>query len=221
MRVALYYAPALDDPLWQLGCSWLGRDPERNTPLPQPALPGIAAVTADARLYGFHATLKPPMRLATDWASFMADVEAVAGRLTPFDLPPLHVADLSGFLALRETAPCPALYRLANSCVETLDRHRAPLGADELARRRRAGLSAPQEAMLVRWGYPDVFETWRFHMTLSHRLPEVERPGWRRELDRHLAPGLAVPRRVTDVCVFTQPAPGEAFRVASRVELRG
>ena len=26
MRVALYYAPQQDDPLWQLGSEWLGRD---------------------------------------------------------------------------------------------------------------------------------------------------------------------------------------------------
>ena len=49
-RVALYYAPALDDPLWRAGCAWLGRDPETGRPCSSRDLPDIAAVTADARL---------------------------------------------------------------------------------------------------------------------------------------------------------------------------
>src|SRR3712207_6332148 len=118
MRVALYWAPHLDDPLHRLGSAWLGRDAETGATLPQPALPGldIAALTADPRGYGLHATLKPPFRLAVSWAEAMAAAEALARRVAPFDLPPLSVQDLHGFLALRETAPCPALRHLADAC---------------------------------------------------------------------------------------------------------
>lgn len=221
VRVALYYAPELSDPLWQAGCSWLGRDPETAVALPQPALPGIAEVTADARLYGFHATLKPPMRLATGWAPFLAGVEALAGRLAPFALPRLHVADLSGFLAVRETEPCPALHALADACVEAVDRHRLPPDEAELARRRKTGLSPVQEAMLVRWGYPGVFAAWRFHMTLTRRLTDEERPAWQRAAEAHLAPALDHPRRVEQLCVFTQAASGQPFRIAQRLPLLG
>jgi hypothetical protein len=35
----------------------LGRDPESGAPTPQPDIPDIAEVTAEPRLYGFHATL--------------------------------------------------------------------------------------------------------------------------------------------------------------------
>ncbi len=220
-RVALYYAPATDDPLWKNGCAWLGRDPETGAVLQQPLLPGIAAVTADARLYGLHATLKPPMRLARGWAPFVEAVEALARRLAPFDLPTLRVTDLSGFLALCETAPCPPLHALADACVEALDPHRAPLTQDELARRRRGGLSDQEEALLARWGYPAVFEAWRFHMTLTRRLPDFERIGWREAAEAHLAPALTVPRRVEDICVFTQAAPNAPFMLAHRVLLRG
>ena len=220
-RAALYYAPALDDPLWQCGCAWLGRDPETAAALEQPALPGIAEVTADARLYGFHATLKPPMRLLHGWAPLLADVEALAARLAPFDLPPLRVADLSGFLALREAAPCPSLHALADACVEALDPHRALPTPEELAWRRRGGLSAAEDALLVRWGYPAVFETWRFHMTLTRRLPESDRPRWQQAAEAHFAPALAVQRRVEDICVFTQAAANAPFTLACRARLRG
>ena len=220
-RAALYYAPAIDDPLWENGCAWLGRDPETGAALQQPSLPGIAEVTADARLYGLHATLKPPMRLARGWAPFIQAVEALADRLAPFDLPTLQVADLSGFLALRETAPCPALHALADACVEALDPYRSPLTPAELARRRRGGLSKQEEMLLARWGYPAVFETWRFHMTLTRRLSDAERAGWREAAEAHLASALSVPRRVENVCVFTQSAPGAPFMLAHRTRLRG
>jgi hypothetical protein len=62
-RVAIYYAPLPDDPLTSLSSSWLGRDPRSGEPVRHPDLDGIAEVTAEPRMYGFHATLKPPMRL--------------------------------------------------------------------------------------------------------------------------------------------------------------
>ncbi len=82
----------------------------RNAPLPQPDLPDIAAITAEPRGYGFHATLKPPMRLAAgrDWFACSRPRTALAGRIAPFELPELAVSDVHGFLALRETVPCPA-----------------------------------------------------------------------------------------------------------------
>ena len=217
MRVALYYAPALSDPLWRAGCSWLGRDPETNAALPQPPVPDIHAVTADARLYGLHCTLKPPMRLAASYRAFIDDAATLASSLAPFDLPPLAVANLSGFLALRETHPCPALQALADACVAGVDRHRAPPSADELARRRANGLSPGREAMLQRWGYPLVFAEWRFHITLTRRLTDPERAMFRLAAEAHLAHALPHPRRVTDLCVFTQAGPGLPFTIAERL----
>ena len=99
----------------------------------------------------------------------------LAARTAPFALPPLAVSDVFGFLALRETAPCPPLQALADACVEHLDPFRAPPSDAELARRRRANLTPRQDAMLVRWGYPYVFDTWFFHMTLTRRLTTEEK----------------------------------------------
>lgn len=216
-RVALYYAPDLDDPLWDAGCSWLGRDPERGAALPQPALTGIEEVTADARGYGFHCTLKPPMRLAGAYPAFRDDVAALARALRPFTLPPLAVAELSGFLALRETAPSPALQALADACVAWPDRHRRAPDPAELARRRAHGLAPDADALLLRWGYPGVFARWRFHMTLTLRLPPEDHPVWRQAAERHFAEALAHPRRVDALCVFTQAGAGAPFLLAERI----
>jgi putative phosphonate metabolism protein len=222
-RVALYYAPLAGDPLTRLSSAWLGRDPVTNAPVPQPGLDDLAEITAEPRAYGFHATLKPPMRLAggTDWTGFVNAVRATAAGIAPFDLPPLAVSDLRGFLALRETNPCSALQALADACVERVDSFREPPSDEELARRRKAKLSTEQNAMLVRWGYPYVFGTWFFHMTLTRRLSDAEKATILPAAESWFAPALAVPRRVEDICIFTQAKPGAAFTLAERVRLRG
>lgn len=222
-RVAVYYAPRPDDRLFAAGATWLGRDPESDAPAPQPDLPDIAEVTAEPRLYGFHATLKPPMRLAEgrQWFDVVQAARALADRTAAFDLPKLAVTDLRGFLALREPEFCLQLQTLTDACVEHLDTFRAPPEAAELARRRRSNLTAEQDAMLTRWGYPYVFTTWFFHMTLTRRLNEAEKAHFRPAAEAYFADALAMPRRVTDICLFTQAASGEPFVIAERLPLRG
>lgn len=222
-RVGVYYCPRQDDPLFTAGAAWLGRDPVSGAPMAQPDVPGIEEVTEDARGYGFHATLKPPMRLASDhsWQAVLAAVDGLAGRIAPFALPPLSVRDVHGFLALRETVACAPLQALADACVEELDWFRAPPSEAELARRRRADLTAAQDAMLTRWGYPYVFDAWFFHMTLTRRLAAHEHALWRLAAERFFAAPVAEPRMVRDVCLFTQTGPGAAFVLAERVALRG
>lgn len=222
-RVAVYYAPLPDDPLTSAAAAWLGRDPVTNAPVRQPDLPGIAELTADPRGYGFHATLKPPMRLADgrSWNALLDAAEALAARIAPFDLPPMAVSDVHGFLALRETAPSAPLQALADACVADLDAFRAPPTEAELARRRRSSLTAEQDAMLVRWGYPYVFGTWFFHMTLTRRLSAEEKARIQPAAEAHFAAALAVPRRVVDLCLYTQAGAGAPFVIAERLPLRG
>lgn len=222
-RLALYWAPELDDPLHALGSAWLGRDAESGAPLPQPALPGLdlAALTADPRGYGLHATLKPPFRLRTSWTEAVAAAEALAARTAPFELPPLAVQDLDGFLALREAAPCPPLHALADACVAALDFCRAPPGEAELARRRKAGLSPARQAMLGRWGYPHVFAEWRFHVTLTRRLTPAEKAVVLPAAIAQLGEAAGMPRRIAAICLFTQSAPGAPFLIAHRLSLGG
>lgn len=222
-RVALYWAPDHDDPLWRDACAWLGRDPARDVALAQPAIDGLAEITADARLYGFHATLKPPMRLADGHGidALVAATRALAAGIAPFDLPRLAVHDLDGFLAVCETAPCPRLHALADRLVEGLDAFRRPSGEAELARRRKAALTPRQDALLVRWGYPHVFDEWRFHLTLTRRLDAAEMVRIRPAVEAHLALALARPQTVRDIAVFVQPQAGAPFRLHVRLPLGG
>lgn len=219
MRVAIYWAPELDDPLHAAGSAWLGRDAETAARVAQPAIPGFADITADPRGYGLHATLKPPFRLATGYQAFLAEATRWAAGIAPFPLPPLSVQELKGFLALRETEPCPPLHALADSAVAALDHHRAPPSEEELARRRKAKLTPAQEEMLTRWGYPYVMGEWQFHVTLTHRLPAQEAARIRPLAEAHFTGLVEQPRQVGTVCIFTQAAPGQPFLIAERLQL--
>src|SRR5689334_19967812 len=151
-RYALYLAPAEDSALWRTGSGWLGRDARTDALLPQPQVEGISAdrlraLTASARHYGLHATLKPPMRLADGVnADMLSDAaRTLAAATSAFALPALVVDTLSGFIALRTLHSSAALQQLADNCVMQLDRFRRASDAAELEQRRGAGLSAKQE----------------------------------------------------------------------------
>jgi putative phosphonate metabolism protein len=222
-RIALYYAPGTDDPLHQRASAWLGRDAVIGAEIPQPAIAGvdIAEVTADARGYGFHATLKPPFRVQGDIQAALQAAQNFAARTAPFALPPLQITDLDGFLALRESAPCPALQALADGAVTALDAHRAPATEAEIARRKPEKLSPRQREYLASWGYPYVFAEWRFHMTLTRRLTPAEKAIILPAVTDALGDAPAISRTVTDICIFAQAAPGAPFTILERLKLRG
>ncbi len=222
-RIALYYAPETHDPLHQRASTWLGRDATSGAEIPQPAIAGvdIAEVTADARGYGFHATLKPPFRVQGDIQAALQAAQDFAARTAPFALPPLQITDLDGFLALREAEPCPPLQALADGAVTALDPHRAPATEAEIARRKPENLSPRQRDYLASWGYPYVFAEWRFHMTLTRRLTPAEKAIILPAVTEALGDAPAVARMVTDICIFAQAAQGAPFTILERLKLRG
>lgn len=178
-RYAIYYLPP--DPLARFGAAWLGWDVEVGQAAPHPVLgdipaDDIAQATATPRKYGFHGTLKPPFRLApgTDAAQLIEAAETLAKSVAPATCDGLRLARLGHFLALVPAGDTTGIARVAGACVAELDPFRAPPSQAELTRRRKAGLSPTQEAMLAQWGYPYVFEEFRFHLTLSGRLAEAD-----------------------------------------------
>jgi hypothetical protein len=219
-RYAVYFAPAADHPLWRAGCTWLGRDPSADAH----ERPTRAHVDAPWR-YGFHATLKAPMRLADGAAEagFVSELERLARRTRAFAMPALEVAWLGGFLALRPRAAPAAdhpLNRLARACVIELDHWRAAPVPAELARRGLDDLDADQRALLQRYGYPHVLERWRFHLTLSDKLARDAVAGMRleREAGEHFAAALAEPLVCDSISLFVERAAGAPFQLARRCE---
>jgi putative phosphonate metabolism protein len=220
-RYAIYYAPARGSALDALGRRWLGRDAETGAAIVQPDLPGIDELTAEARHYGFHATLKPPFGLAagTTEAMLMAAMADFAPTRRKVVAPPLRLAQIAGFLALIPSAPSADLDQLAGLCVSRFDRFRSPPDEAELAKRRRTGLTSTQEAMLVRWGYPYVFEEFRFHMTLTRRLKPDERASIEAVLAPQVVPALAGPLLIDALSLFAQPDRASPFRLVRRFAL--
>jgi len=226
-RYAIYFAPSRTSLLWRTASRWLGRDAAGNARLAQPEVPGysaqtLVALTQSPRRYGFHATLKPPFRLG-EGQSVAALCEALArfaGERVAFALPELEVAPLSGFLALLPKVRSEALHALADDCVTAFDAFRRPLEASELARRRGAGLTARQEALLARFGYPYVLDQFRFHMTLTGPVEGPESAHLQPWLQRHFAVSLREPIQVRDLCLFVQDRPDADFSVFQRSPLK-
>lgn len=219
MRHAIYFAPPVDSPLWRAGSRWLGRDAASGVALAQPDVPGIGrkrftSITAAARRYGFHATLKPPFSLARGATEADLDraLSTLAASLDPIVLPALAVGTLDGFLALRLAEPCPALNALAAACVAELDFLRAPPDQAERTRHDRIGLAERESALLSCWGYPWVMEAWRFHMTLTERLADGERSIVERAARQHFAETICVPVKVDALDLFVEKGSEKPFR---------
>lgn len=225
-RYAVYLAPPPGHPLKRLGDAWLGRDPDRDERVSFPVVEDLAPerlqeITASPRHYGFHATLVAPFALAegVEAVGLLGDAEAFAANQHPFAVR-LKVGELGGFVALVPAEPCPAADRLAAASVEEFDRFRVPLSAEDRARREPERLSERERANLDRWGYPYVFEDFRFHLTLTGPLEEPERAHVRGILERLFAPALAAPWRVDQLALFTQTHRVAPFRVVGRFPFR-
>lgn len=227
-RFAIYLAPPSGSPLHQTGSALLGRDAATDEPLAFPPLENVSAdrwrqITEDARGYGFHATMKPPFRLkeGEDVAALEAALAAFAGSRPAFDGPPLILRAISGFLALVPEREDPRILALAADCVTAFDRFRAPAPPEELARRRKAGLSPRQDEYLQQWGYPYVLEEFRLHFTLSGRLEAAEREIVAQALARYVGVFAQERFRVDALVLFEQARSGAPFLIRGRYALAG
>ncbi|WP_342070239.1 DUF1045 domain-containing protein [Yoonia algicola] len=219
-RFAIYDAP-IDDALAGFGAAWLGWDVRTGQAARQVDVPDLDDITMTPRKYGFHGTLKPPFRLADGHTldALQASVADLAARCAPAACGGLQLTTLGGFLALTPTGDLTALERVASACVRDLDTFRAPASDAELARRRNPGLSARQEALMLEWGYPYVMEEFRFHLTLSGRLPEVDRTAWMNTARTHMPP-LAECYELGSIALCGERADGR-FELIQRYTLTG
>lgn len=228
-RYALYYAPRPEEGLAAAAAEWLGWNPDSGRARALPRISSLhpdklAETVAEPRIYGFHGTLKPPIALA-DGASerdFLDAVGRFATSCRALTVPSVVLAELSGFLSLVPAERFTDLQDLADRCVVEFDEFRQPAGEAELARRRASGLSPRQEELLLRWGYPYVLDQWRFHLTLTGRIPDPEeREAVAAILRQRFAGFLDRPLPVRDLCVFRQAVADRPFTVLARFTLGG
>ena len=225
-RYAIYYMPPEHSPLWQFGSSILGFDAASFMDVDYPDHPlfhdpAALGWTAGPRQYGFNAPLKAPFRLAPGTTA--EDLEAhgreFAAARHPFDVE-LKVATFRDFLALVPVEPSSELDRLGDDCVRAFDAFGAPLTPEDRERRHPERLTARELEQLDRWGYPFVFEDFRFHMTLTGVLDLGEQlrvePVFRELFE------LVPPRATIDaVALFRQDERNGRFRVQQRFPFKG
>ena len=200
-RYAIYYAPAAESALWRKAAEWLDQ-------------PDIAPLAVSARRYGFHATLKAPMalRAGADRAALLAAVEDFSQTHAPVGMGPVGAHLIDGFLALTPVRQPEALTDFAAEVVQAFEPLRAPLSADDRARRLKAPLTPRQIELLDAWGYPYVLEEFQLHMTLTDRLAPEQRPALQARAAEWFADALAVPLTLDRLVVFHEAAPGAPFR---------
>lgn len=226
-RYGIYFSPKPGARLHALGSQWLGRDAVTGDTL-DPELPDSltrdewSRATTSPRRYGFHATLKPPFRLAEGMAleDLQLALRKFAASHQSFEAPSLCVAPLGRFLALILTEPSDTFSELAADSVSEFERFRAPATEEELSQRLRDSLSAREREHVLRWGYPYVFDTWKFHMSLTGSLPPESLPPLALRLRERFAQVSEQPLLVDSVCIFHEPFPGAPFRLVDRADLR-
>jgi hypothetical protein len=223
VRFAIYAAPGSGpaDPVGTLlrerAEQWLGRSVTGDAVAPHaPAgwtREAIDAITIDARRYGFHGTLKAPFRLAEGRTPEELDaaVARFAANRVGTLIPRLSLACLGGFYALVPGADAVGLNALADDVATSFDGFRAPATEAEIARRNPGRLTPRQHELLKAWGYPYVLDEFRFHLTLTDRLPAARRPDVERTLNGWFAGLLGADVPVAALALFTEAEPGAPF----------
>lgn len=224
-RYAIYFTPKPSSTLAQAGSTWLGRNPydKADTGSDTAArklrvdADWLRKMTASPRRYGFHATLKAPMHLMPGLSAedFVAKVQAWAAKRRSAEVY-LQCATLGRFVALRpaDHPSSEALKDLASACVVEFDDCRAPLSQADLERRLATGLSPRQVEQLHQWGYPYVFDEFRFHMTLSRSVADKAELERLAVLAKHwFARPLTHSVTIDCITVFEEPDAGRDFIV--------
>ena len=225
-RYAVYYVSARDSQLDRFGAQLLGYDAWTGETLPFPDFASQTAtdwqeLTHDPRKYGFHATLKAPMPLASGSteAELLASCSAFAEKPRAIPVITPVVDAISGFIAVVPSARSSELEQLAADCVIELDRFRAPLTPVDRTRRNPSNLTPRQCELLDRWGYPYVMEEFRFHMTLTGRLDAARRAPVLAILQRRFS-DLDITRLAIDrIALFRQDDTNSRFCIISQWRL--
>jgi putative phosphonate metabolism protein len=226
-RYAIYYVPAQGSHLDQFGTEMLGYDAWIGAALPFPEavveqVPDWRELTQDPRKYGFHATLKAPISLAAGKteAELLAACASFAETSRPIPIITPVVNAISDFIAIVPAERSADLETLAADCVRAFDSFRAPLTAEDRVRRNPSKLTPRQVEYLDRWGYPYVMEEFRFHMTLTGRLPAERRAAVVTMLRERFAALKMASLAIDRIALFRQDSAATRFKVVGHWLLR-
>jgi putative phosphonate metabolism protein len=226
MRYALFYTTPPSHDLTRIAARWLGRDAYSGARFPHTAHGTLSAkvleeLTRAPRRYGFHATLKAPFELSkgSSLSRLMTFMETFCENRQTFTMPRLKVDRLGPFFALVPDGDAQELNRFAAETVQEFDGFRAPLSETDYQRRKPDSLTEQQRAYLRQWGYPYIFEAFRFHMTLTGPVPDAMAS----EVETHLRtlfdPYLRDPQILDHLTLFREEERGAPFCIHASVPL--
>ncbi|CAH0338992.1 DUF1045 domain-containing protein [Rhizobium sp. CECT 9324] len=222
MRYAIYFTPPADDPLTVAAAAWLKRDAFSGHQADIGDLEGFDLdehhrITGDPRRYGFHATLKAPFELAEgqDESDLVVALQAFCGREFSFELPSIVVGQLGPFFAMIPGRTHAPLQDFAARIVEEFEPFRAPLSEADIARRNPDRLDPTLRQNLLRWGYPHVFDAFRFHMTLTGPIAPERSATIADVLDRRFSAFNQKPLAISGLGLFVETQRGAPFTVHS------
>ena len=221
-RYAVYVAPRGD--LGAAGAAWLGWDVNAGADVPQADCRDLdlLALTQIPRKYGFHGTVMAPfeMREGVRQTELQAAFAKLCKQIAPVVCGDLNAIALGRFVALVPQSGMADLRDMAAQVVRGLDTWRAPLPAAEFERRNRPGLSEIQRGYLRRWGYPHVMDAYRFHLTLTGRMPKADIAMVVQAAGDYFSPVVPRPMTIVDLALVGQRADGR-FAVIERSVLQG
>jgi putative phosphonate metabolism protein len=220
LRYAIYFLPDPATTIAALAARWFGRDMETGAVYRPPITHGLDAseqerLVATPRRYGFHATLKAPFHLAPGRSrdELLGAFRQFARAASPVRIPVVSLTRMRRFFAFVPAVNDEELAMLGSDAIHFFERFRAPLSAQEEARRRASGLSRSQNRHLEHYGYPYVLDEFRFHLTLTGPIEEHRAKGVWAALEAFFQPVLGRDLAVDRVGLVVEPAPGSALQV--------
>jgi hypothetical protein len=182
-RVAIYFLPKKNSSLENFGKNLLGRDINKKKKISLTRrqkyfinrgftyFDELKDYCEQPAKYGFHATLKAPFRLKRNvkTKNFYDVISHIAAQHSRFKIKGLKIVYSKKFTFITSRKPNKLLINLESDLVKHLDTFRAELNKTEIKKRIPDSLTFKQNKYLKEWGYPFVFDQFKFHMTLMNQ----------------------------------------------------
>ena len=210
-RYAIYYVPSENSELDLFGKCWLGWDPYKGVETTKsdlsklPSFKKFSSLVLTPKQYGFHGTIKAPFRLKNEYTynDLENKVREISKQIHSFYFDQLIIKKLGNFIGLIPTNNL-KINAVSNKFVEELDYLRDELSESEIKKRKPHKLTSNQKQMLFKWGYPYVFDEFKFHLTLTSKLNVVEIDDVLRSLQNILKQVNLNKISFNNICIFGQ-----------------
>jgi hypothetical protein len=210
-RYAIYYVPSENSELDLFGKCWLGWDPYKGVETTKsdlsklPSFKKFSSLVLTPKQYGFHGTIKAPFKLKNEYTynDLENKVREISKQIHSFYFDQLIIKKLGNFIGLIPTNNL-KVNAVSNKFVEELDYLRDELSENEIKKRKPHKLTSNQKQMLFKWGYPYVFDEFKFHLTLTSKLNVVEIDDVLRSLQNILKQVNLNKISFNNICIFGQ-----------------